>query len=82
MEENIKKLIRFLKQHNLFTKYVEEVKRAGISTIDATLSLCEGGPEDLLLYAFYWDKTQDGAEFWAKVDDNWKKFILSENKSK
>lgn len=75
MNEDIKKLMRFLKERNLFNKYVNEVKRAEIPSLTATLEFNEGGPEDLLLYSFYWDRTEDGAEFWEKVDYEWSQYI-------
>ena len=75
MNENIKKLIRFLKRQGIYNKYVEEVKKAGLPTIDATLTFCEGGPEDLLLYSFYWENTADGGQYWANIDKEWGKFL-------
>ena len=79
MDETIKKFIRFLKLRKIYMKYVNEVKRAGLKKIDSTLSLCDSGPEDFVLYAFYWDRTEDGSDFWANIDVEWNKY-LKENK--
>ena len=75
MDDNIKKLIRFLKQKRIFNKYVEEVKKAGIPTIDSTLVFCDTGPQDLLLYSFFWDKSADGEKYWAEIDNEWNEYL-------
>jgi hypothetical protein len=30
-----------------------------------------GTPEDLIMYAFGWDNTEEGSSFWATLNNDW-----------
>ena len=36
-------------------------------------------PSDLLQYAFLWDKTEEGYEFWMAIGDEWRKELKKIN---
>ncbi len=70
MDEKIIKLVRFLKGRGVYAQFINNIKAFGSKTIDATMKECEN-INDLLLYAFDWEKSPEGADFWEGIDSEW-----------
>jgi len=68
--ESIKKLAIFLKLFNVYDAYILNTKKSIYNTTDKTLYISG---------AFTWSSTEQGNDFWFKLDRKWKLFL--ENKT-
>ena len=75
MNEDIKKFLRFLKEIGVYKLFVDECKAFHNPTIIETLSYCDTTPRDLLCYAFAWDRSIKGVDFWEDVDYRWGEYL-------
>ena len=79
MNEDIKKLIRFLKEIGVYKVFIEETKHFKCVTIYDTMKYCDTGISDLLLYAFPFDKTIKGFDFWENINYRWRNYLKTNN---
>ena len=75
MNEDIKKFFRFLKEIGVYKLFVDECKAFKNPNIIATMKYCDTGAGDLLCYAFTWDRSIKGADFWEDVDYRWNQYL-------
>lgn len=73
----IKLFVKFLKKNSVYNIYIKNVseKRHDYITFHNNV-IRNGYPEDFIIYAFGWSSTEQGSNFWWKINDEWSKFIL------
>lgn len=64
MDRLIDKLIEFLKEHNALDSFIYNLKHRDIE-------FKVGGSRLIIGYAFDWEKTPEGYNFWVVLHDKW-----------
>jgi len=69
----MKKLQRFLKDRRLYSEFLREFRRVWAKKGKNYLKeYCETTlRNNLISYAFIWNKTKRGHEFWSKINREW-----------
>lgn len=78
MTEDLERLKKFLTSKRCLVQfrkeYVKYMRSANLT--DASYSFIRDTPsEELIVSAFTWQNTVDGAEFWSKIDKSWQKLL-------
>ena len=70
-----KKFVKFLKDNNLHDKFINNLKQ--LTAINTSVeTFCDDVNEyDYISLAFVWDYTDEGIEFWDKINTRWKEYI-------
>ena len=64
------KFIEFLKSEDAWEKFLEEYEKQNILTIDDFFKAQEQ-PSEYLFWAFVWNETKDGDDYWEELDSKW-----------
>lgn len=74
----IKLFVKFLKKNNAYHIYFKNVleRRHDYITFHKNL-IRNGSLEDFFICAFGWHRTEQGTDFWDKLNSEWEKFILN-----
>ena len=76
MKLSKKKFIRFLKQNNAYEQFMFAFRKQNALRNKKGLyfkNYSNAEPLKYVDYAFVWDNTKEGWEYWANLDKEWKK---------
>ena len=76
MKLSKRKFIRFLKQNNAYEQFMFNFRKQNPLCNNKELYFKSYSNADTLKYvdyAFVWDNTKEGWEYWANLDKKWKK---------
>jgi hypothetical protein len=69
MKEELKLLIRFLKQNNAYSNYRHNVRRDTFFHINTPIN-----PYNIIVISFDWFSTREHFCYWEILDDKWRKY--------
>lgn len=73
MDRLIDQLIEFLREHNALDSFIYNLKRRKSKTK-------VGGSRFIIGYAFDWEMTSEGFDFWRALNDKWAMLYLNNGK--
>ena len=81
----IKKFKRFLKEQNIYHAFRHNYdNKFGFRSMNYTCvqymsAICL--PENVFTYAFFWESTKEGLNFWQTMDSRWRRIVADEMKN-
>jgi hypothetical protein len=70
--KHIKLFVKFLKKNGVYNIYFKNLTEIRHNYFDFVKNMIKyGTPEDLIMYAFGWDNTEEGSLFWATLNNDW-----------
>jgi len=85
--DNVKALMRFLKEHGAYYKFVKyfltsrniKIRSGWITHHSSSVLGWEFLPKDVLInFAFIWTETDEGGNYWSNLADEWRKICIDE----
>lgn len=78
-KKDVKFLFRFLKSKGLFIKYMKELfKQKNEEAVERLFEKRHGTESfaEIIDYSFCWSETEDGHDFWSKINKEFSKHFL------
>lgn len=75
IEKLYKVFMHFLNQNGIFYVFATELYRQETKSIHDHVSMFSNKPHLFIMEAFSWNGSFDGANYWAKIDDKWRKTL-------
>lgn len=78
-------ILKWLRQHDWYQSFeINTIHHHNIITLDEYLSdiITENQQTLVILVAFYWSKSKEGVLYWGKIDDEYKKWLKTDNTNK
>ncbi len=70
MKEELKLLIRFLKQNNAYSNYRHNVRNQLFFHLNTPTN-----PYNIIVLSFDWFSTREDFVYWERLDDKWRHFF-------
>lgn len=72
------KFIQFLKDNNAYDAFVKNCLSDHGTTIDRIIKNWTNDPEKWIFAAFYWINTEEGHDYWNRIEQAWEIILNKE----